>query len=168
METIRAARLRRTSTTFLQGVLVLFGVGVAAFLLCEPHFEGRNAHATFFEVYFKDPFLAYAYTASVPFFLALYHGFQVLGIAGRDEMVSPSAVHSLRIIRRCALAVIGFVVGGVVFLVVNSGDSDDGPPAVVMGAAVTFASIVVAAFVTTLERILQQALDLKAENDLTV
>lgn len=51
--------MKRGSTVFLQIVLVLIGIGALAFLLWEPHVEGRNKHATLFEVYFKDPFLAY-------------------------------------------------------------------------------------------------------------
>jgi hypothetical protein len=52
--------MKRSSTAFLQIVIVLIGMGALAFMLWEPHLEGRNAHATVFEVYFKDPFLAYA------------------------------------------------------------------------------------------------------------
>jgi hypothetical protein len=59
-------------TIFLQAVIVLIGIGALALMLWEPHIEGRNAHATLFEIYFNDPFLAYAYLASIPFFVALY------------------------------------------------------------------------------------------------
>ena len=45
------------------------GIGALAFLLWEPHLEGRNANATPYELYFNDPFLAYAYVASVSFFM---------------------------------------------------------------------------------------------------
>ena len=63
--------MKRSFTAFLQIVIVLIGIGVLALLLWEPHIEGRNAHATLFEIYFKDPFLAYAYIASITFFVAL-------------------------------------------------------------------------------------------------
>ena len=71
--------MKRSSTIFLQVVIVLIGIGALALLLWEPHIEGRNAHATLFEIYFKDPFLAYAYIASIPFFVALYQAFKLLG-----------------------------------------------------------------------------------------
>jgi hypothetical protein len=58
--------MKRVSTTFLQVVIVLLGAGVLALLLWEPHLEGRNVNATLFEIYFKDPFLAYIYLAFVP------------------------------------------------------------------------------------------------------
>jgi hypothetical protein len=37
---------------------VVVGGAVFVFLLWEPHIEGRNAHATLFQIYFNDPFLA--------------------------------------------------------------------------------------------------------------
>ena len=66
-------------TIFLQALIVLIGIGALALMLWEPHIEGRNAHATLLEIYFKDPLLAYAYLSSIPFFVALYQAFTVLG-----------------------------------------------------------------------------------------
>src|SRR5215813_5491420 len=88
-------------TIFLQAVVVLIAIGALALLLWEPHVEGRNAHATPFEVYFNDPFLAYAYIASIPFFVALYQAFKVLGYAGQNRIFSPAAVKALRTIKYC-------------------------------------------------------------------
>src|SRR5919205_4430778 len=96
-------------STFLQAVIVLIGIGALALMLWEPHLEGRNAHATLFEIYFKDPFLAYAYVASIPFFVALYQAFKVLGYAGQNKVFSQEAVKALQIIKYCALSMIGFV-----------------------------------------------------------
>lgn len=56
--------MKKISTIFLQVVIVLIGIGALALMLWEPHIEGGNVRATLFEIYFKDPFLAYAYTAS--------------------------------------------------------------------------------------------------------
>ena len=77
--------MKRSSAAFLQAVVVLIGVGVLALLLCEPHLEGRNAHATPFEIYFKDPFLAYVYVASIPFFVALIRRSKCWGTPGRTR-----------------------------------------------------------------------------------
>src|SRR5687767_2173926 len=103
MANVKTPPLRRGSTAFLQTVVVLIGVGALALLLWEPHLEGRNAHATPFEIYFKDPFLAYAYVGSIPFFVALYQAFKVLGYAGKDRVFSQAAVKALRIIKLCAI-----------------------------------------------------------------
>src|SRR3954468_6648567 len=100
--------MKKASTIFLQVVIALIGIGVLALLLWEPHIEGVNAHATFFAVY-RDPFLWLVYCGAIPFFIALYQAFKVLGYVGQEKTFSPEAVKSLRIIKYCALAILAFV-----------------------------------------------------------
>jgi len=158
--------MKRGSTIFLQALILLFGVGVFAFLLWEPHLEGRNVNATLFEIYFKDPFLAYAYIGSIPFFVALYQAFKLLGYIRRNEIFSQRSVRALRTIKYCALVIIGFVAVSVIFMI--GGDRDDRPAGVFMRILITFPSIVIGTAAAVFERILQNAVDIKSENDLTV
>ena len=158
--------MKRSSTIFLQIVVVLIGIGTLALMLWEPHIEGRNAHATPFEIYFKDPFLAYAYIASIPFFVALYQAFKVLLYVRKDKTFSQATVKALRTIKYCAIGIIGFVAVSVIFMVF--GDKDDRPAGVFMRILVSFAAMVIATAAAVFERILQSAVDLKSENDLTV
>jgi len=160
------AIMKSGATLFLRAVVLLIGIGAVALLLWEPHIEGRNAHATVFEIYFNDPFLAYAYVASIPFFVGLYHAFKVLGFAGRNNEFSLSTVKSVRTIKNCAIALFGFVVGAEIFIMSN--DSDDRAGGVFIGILIAFASIVVATATTILERALQRAVEMKSENDLTI
>ena len=159
--------MKRSSTIFLQVVIVLIGIGALALLLWEPHIEGRNAHATNFEIYFKDPFLTLVYIGSIPFFVALYQAFKVLGYAGQNKVISPEAVKALRTIKYCALAIIGFVVVEEIFIMLNHG-SDDPAGGVFMGILITFGSVVIATAAAIFQRTLQSAVDVKSENDLTV
>src|ERR1044072_2304553 len=122
-------------TIFLQAVIVLIGIGALALMLWEPHIEGRNVHATLFEIYFKDPFLAYAYIASTPFFVAVYQAFRALGYAGQDTASSPALMKALRTIKYCAAAIIGFVGLGEIFII--WGPSDDHAGGVFMGVLIT-------------------------------
>lgn len=158
--------MKRSSTVFLQIVIVLIGMAALAFMLWEPQVEGRNAHATQFEVYFKDPFLAYAYVASIPFFWGLYQAFKVLGYAGENKVFTQAAVNSLRTLKYCAFAMLAFVAGSVVFM--PFADGEDRPQGIVLRIFVAFPTIIVAAAAATFERLLQNAVDLKSENDLTV
>ncbi|MGE3312107.1 MAG: DUF2975 domain-containing protein [Limisphaerales bacterium] len=158
--------MKRGSTLFLQTVVVLIGVGALALMLWFPHIEGRNANATAFEVYFKDPFLAYAYVASIAFFTSLYQAFKVLGYAGRNKVFSQEAVKSLRTIKSCAISIIGFVAGALIWIMMT--ESDDRAGGVAMGIFITFGSVVIAAAAAMFERVLQKAVDLKSESDLTV
>lgn len=160
--------MKRGSTIFLQGVIVLVALGALAVLLYEPHVEGRNVNATLFQIYFRDPFLAYAYTASIAFFVGLYQAFKLLGLIRQERVFSPDSVQALRTIKRCAIALVGFVGGalGYVFLVVRG--TDDIAGGVAIGVVMVFSSTVVGTAAAVCERLLQSALDIKSENDLTV
>lgn len=147
--------MKKSSRILIQAVIVLIGAAALSFLLWEPHIEGRNAHATLFEIYFKDPFLAYAYIASTPFFAALYQAYRVFGYAGQNKVFPQEAVKALRTIKYCALAIIGFVAVGEVFIMSN--DSDDRAGGVFMGLLITLGSIFIAAAAAKFERILKNA-----------
>ena len=152
-------------TIFLQAVIVLIGIGALALMLWEPHIEGRNAHATLFEIYFNDPFLAYAYLASISFFVALYQAFKVLGYIRENKAFSQLTVKALRSIKFCALAIIGLVAVGELFIML--GDSDDRAGGVFIGILITFGSVVVATAATLFERIFQRAVDMTSGIDVT-
>src|SRR3954469_11226791 len=136
--------MKRASTIFLQVVIVLIGIGVLALLLREPQVEGRNVHATLFEIYFKDPFLAYIYLAFVPFFVGLTRAFKILGYARRNEIFSQRSVRALRIIKFCALTTAIFILGAEAYLFIFMRGKDDIAGGVAMGAFIIFASVIIA------------------------
>ncbi len=161
--------MKKGSTIFLQIVIVLLGFGALALLLWEPQLEGRNVNATNFEIYFKDPFLAYAYLASIPFFVALYQSFKLLVYIGRNEVFSQRSVNALRSIKYCAMVLASFIVGAEVWLfTVQRSKSDDIAGGVAVGLFMLFGSVVIATAAAVFERMLQNAVDIKSENDLTV
>ena len=160
--------MKRASTIFLQVVIALLGAGVFAFLLWEPHLEGRNVNATLFEIYFKDPFLAYIYLAFVPFFVGLYQAFKLLGYARRDEVFSERSVRALRIVKYCAITTALFIVGAEAYIFIFVRGTDDVAGGVAMGVFIIFVSAVIATAAAVFERVLQNAVDIKSENDLTV
>jgi DUF2975 family protein len=160
--------MKRASTIFLQVVIALIGVGVLAALLWEPQVEGRNMTATQFEIYFKDPFLAYIYLAFVPFFVGLYQAFRMLGYARRDEIFSQRCVRALQIIKYCAGLTALFIVGAEAYIFIFVRGTDDVAGGVMMGAFIILVSAIIATAAAVFERILQNAVDIKSENDLTV
>jgi hypothetical protein len=164
---MKYAPIKRTSTLFLKAVIILIGIGALALLLWEPQIEGVNAHATNVEIYFNDPFLALVYAGSIPFFIALYQAFTVLGYAGHHTIFPEAAVKALRTIKYCAIAIIGFVAAEEIFILLNHGD-DDAAGGVFMGILITFGSIVIATAAAMFERILRSAVEMKSENELTV
>src|SRR5687767_7028811 len=157
MANLKVPTMKRGSTAFLQAVIVLIGIGALALLLWEPHIEGRNKNATPFEIYFKDPFLAYAYVASIPFFVALYQAFTLLGYIGQNKVFSQAAVNALRTIKYCAISLVGFIVGAEAYFFIAVRGKDDIAGGVMMGLLMIFVSVVIATAAAVFERLLQSA-----------
>ncbi len=149
--------MSRSSAVFLQTVVVLFGLAALVFLLGEPHVEGRNAHATWFEIYFKDPFLAYVYVGSIPLFMALHRAFRLLGDVSRTGQFSSATVNALRTIKICALVVIGFIAGAAVIILLM-GDGEDRPAGIFMTVLAASGMGAVALAASFFGRTLQSAL----------
>ncbi|MBP9869416.1 DUF2975 domain-containing protein [Patescibacteria group bacterium] len=160
--------MKKGSTIFLQAVLVLIGIGTLALMLWEPHLEGRNVNATLFQIYFNDPFLAYAYIASISFFVALYQAFILLRYIGENKVFSLDAVKALRMIKYCALTLIGFIIGAEAYFFIAMRGKDDIAGGVAMGLLMIFASAIIATAAAVFENLLQSAVEMKSENDLTV
>lgn len=131
--------MKRSVALLYQCAIGLFGLSVLVFLLWEPHVEGRNAHATVFEVYFKDPFLAYVYLGSVPFFMALFGLIRLFGNFRKNNGFSGESLDSLRDIKRRGVFFLFFVVGGAAFIILF-GDKEDRPPGLFLSFLVVFFS----------------------------
>lgn len=136
-------------------------------MLLQPQLEGRNVGQDLVTIYFKDPFLAFVYVGSIPFFIALYQGINLLGYVEKNKAFSLESVRALRNIKYCAIALIAFILSALAIIVfVVKGDDYAGP--VALGLYASFATTVVATAAAVFEKLLQNAVDLKSENDLTV
>lgn len=161
--------MKRSAVVFLQIVVVLIGVAAFALLLWQPQVEGVNKNKSNFEIYFQDPFLALVYTGSIPFFVALYQAIHALGHVGKNQAFSSEVVKALRIIKYCALAIIGFVVIEELYILLSSNRDEENPGApLFLGILIVFPSIVIATLAAMFARVLQNAVDMKSENELTV
>jgi hypothetical protein len=149
--------MKSSSALFLQVVIVLVGIGILGLMLWEPHLEGRNAHASTFEIYFKDPFLAYVYVGSIPFFVALHRAFGLFGQVRRKGTFSLETLDALRVIKHCAMALIGFVAGAVIFIIML-GDGEDRAGGIFMCVLAALAASVIAIASAMFARHLQTAL----------
>jgi hypothetical protein len=52
--------------------------------------------------------------------------------------------------------------------IINAADTDDAPGVVAIGLVIIFASAIVAVFAAVLQKLVQNAVNIKSENDLTV
>lgn len=158
--------MKKGSTLFLKVVLVLMALGLLAGLVFLPQTEGRAQGLDLLSIY-ADPFIIYVYIASIPFFVGLYQAFKLLGFIEQDNVFSPISVKALRTIKYCALACLAFMIGAMVFIRLNAGN-DDPAGFLALGAVVVFASAVIATAAGVFQNLLQKAVELKSENDLTV
>lgn len=158
--------MKKGSTLFLKTSIVLIAVVVATGLFWFPQTEGRAANLDLISIY-ADPFIIYGYIAALPFFVALYQAFKLLGYIEQNKNFSDMAVKTVRTIKYCAMALPVFIVGGMVFIMLH-GDGDDMAGPLALGTYTTFASLVIATALAIFEKLLQNAVTLKSENDLTV
>ena len=158
--------MKKGSTLFLKFVLCLIGIGVLAAILWFPQTEGRAASLDFISIY-TDPFIIYLYIASIPFFVWLYQAFTLLNYIDRNKAFSQSAVNTLKNIKFATLSLIGFIVVAVFYIrFAAQGDDPAGPT--MLGFLASFAATVIATAAAIFQKLLQNAVDLKSENDLTV
>jgi hypothetical protein len=159
-------RLKQGSTLFLKIVISLIGIGALAGLIWFPQIEGRAANLDLFSIY-TDPLIIYGFFASIPFFVALYHGIKLLGYVDQNQVFSQAAVKAVRTIKYCAITLSGLIVAGILYIrLFANGEDSAGVTAV--SIFTTFACIVIATAAAVFERLLQNAVDIKSENDLMI
>jgi len=159
--------MKRISIVFLQAVIVLIGI-IALFILIRfPQTEGRAKDLDLLSIY-ADPFIMYGYTISIAFFIALYKAFRLIGYIGQNKIFTPDAVNTLKSIKYCAIAISVFIVIAGIYINITHHKDDDPAGFLAMCMVTTFASIVVATTAAIFEKLLQNAVDLKSENELTI
>ncbi len=158
--------MKKGSTLFLKFVLLLIALVTLAGLIWFPQTEGRAAHLDLFSIY-ADPFIIYIYTGSIPFFAGVYQAFKLLKLIDANKAFSQAAVNTLRNMKIASIILICFIsvaVGYIHFFA--HGDDPAGPT--MLGILVIFADSVIATAAALFQKLLQNAVDIKAENDLTV
>jgi hypothetical protein len=158
--------MKRGSTLFLRGILCLIGIGVLAGMLWFPHTEGRAAHLDFISIY-TDPLIIYGYIASIPFFIGLYQAYKLLNLIDANKAFSKGAVHTLKAMKLASLSLIVFIALAVFYIrFFAHGDDPAGPT--MLGICLTVAFGVIATAAGVFQKLFQNAVDIKSENDLTV
>jgi len=151
--------VKKLPTVFLQAIVVLIGIGALVFMLWEPHLEGVNANATTLrEIYFDDPFLAYAYLSSIAFFTVLYQAFKVLGLVRNNMTFSTATLKAVSTIKFCAAALIVLILAPLAYLLIARPE-DDIAGGVVMGLGILLISTITAAAAAMFERVLRNTIE---------
>lgn len=158
--------MKKGSTLFLKFVICLIAIAALIWLIWFPQLEGRATNLDLISIY-TDPLIIYTYIGSIPFFVALYQAFKLLGYVDGNRVFSQLSVNAVRNIKYCAIIFSGFIMLGILYLrFYVRGDDSAGVTA--LGIFTIFASVVLATAAAVFQRLLQNAVDIKSENDLTV
>ena len=159
--------MKRISIVFLQAVILLIGIVALTILIRVPLTEGRATNLDLFSIY-SDPFILYGYAASIAFFVALYKAFKLLGYIRQNKVFSSNSVNALKSIKYCAIVLSILIVVAGLYIMIFHSKEDDPAGFLAICIVTTFASVVVATAAAIFEKLLQNAVDMKSENDLTV
>lgn len=154
------------STLFLKFVLILIAVIALFILLWSPQTEGRAANLDLISIY-ADPVILYLYLVATPFFIALHQAYKILSLIEQNNVFSQLSINALKKIKYCAIT-FSLMLAAMLPLILQFGEYDDSPGFVMLGIVTIFAASVIATGVAVAQKLLQNAVDLKSENDLTV
>ena len=158
--------MKRSSTLFLRVVILLIGVGALIGMIRFPQTEGRAANLDLISIY-KDPFIIYIYIGSTPFFIGLYQAFELLSLIDSGKAFSQGAVNTLKNMKYASLSFIGFIALALLYIRFAA-HGDDPAGSTMLGILVSFAVAVIATATAVFQKLLQNGVDMKSENDLTV
>ncbi len=158
--------MKRGIVTFLKLAVSVIGIAVLALcILWVPTLADRavNMYPEF--AFLKYPVLIFIFITAIPFYIALYYTLRLLNYIENKYAFSDMAVASLKHIKHYAMTeVILYILG----LAALSCMKALHPGIVIMGGVIAFAALTVSLFAALLQELLRNALEIKAENDLTV
>ncbi|MBD8841954.1 DUF2975 domain-containing protein [Paenibacillus sp. FSL R7-0198] len=158
--------MKRGTTIFLKLAVLLIGVPILALCIFGiPWLANNPVNPNYAGALY--PIVIIMYVSVIPFIVALYQAFRLLSYIDKNEAFSLISVKSLKTIKYCAIVIssLYFVMLPFVYVVA---EKDDAPGLILMGMVPVFASLVIAVFSAVLQRLLQEAIDIKSENDLVV
>jgi hypothetical protein len=160
--------MKRGSTWFLRGTIVFMGlVALAVCIFALPSIDKGAALEYPGADSLLRIFIGGLYLSVIPFFIALYQGWKLLNLIDKNQAFSPVSVKVLSVIKYCGIAISICYVVGIPYLY-HVADLDDAPGLILMSVAFACVPLVVATFAVVLQKLFQNALEIKSENDLTV
>lgn len=158
--------MKRGSTIFLKIAVFLMGIPVLALCIFGVTWLTKNP-VNIDYAYILYPIIIGMYVSVIPFIIALYQAFKLLSYIDKSKAFSELSVKSLKNIKLSALIISGLYVVIIPFVYIVA-ELDDAPGLIIVGMVPIFASMVIAVFAAVLQRLLQEAIDIKSENDLIV
>ncbi len=153
--------MKKGSTLFLKSVIVLLGlVAIGVCIIIVGVTVSGNAGIGL-------PIMIGVFLTAIPFLYALYQGMELLRSIERNTAFSQASVRAITRIEYCAF-IISSLYAAMMPFIIHIAEVDDAPGVVLVGLVCIFAPLVVGVFAAVLQRLLQNAVDLQSESDLTV
>lgn len=153
--------MKQGSTLFLKVVIYLIGLAVLALCVIIGGVTVSGNAGMYL------PILVGIFFTALPFFFALYQGLLLLRYIENGTAFSEISVKTIQKIKYCAFTISVLYAAGMP-IIMYVADKDDAPGAVLIGLILIFAPLVTGVFAAVLEKLLQNAIEIKSENDLTV
>lgn len=159
---------KQVSTLFLKAVLVVMAIAVLAFCVFSfmPMLSAALKELPEMTGVIYVAFIG-VYATALPFFFGLYQAFILLQNIDVNNAFSHASANALWRIKYCAIAMSILYATGMPLAFVIA-ELDDAPGLILMYAAVVGAPLVVAVFAAVLQKLIESAVAIKTENDLTV
>ena len=154
--------MNQGSTLFLKSVIVLIGMVVLAICIFILPTGIRTDQTGYY-----SPILYGLYVTAVPFFIALYQALKLLSYIDKNKAFTELSVKALKNIKHCAMAISILFASGMPYIY-YAADLDDAPGVVAIAFIIIFSSFVIATAAALFQRLFQNAVDIKSENDLTI
>jgi hypothetical protein len=154
--------MKKGSTLFLKGVIILLALAVLAACIFVLPKGIMSDHVGYYR-----PILIGMYIPAIPFFVAVFESLTLLNLIDHNATFSTAAVASLKTIKYCAGIIAGLYLIGLPYIY-YAATRDDAPGVMLIGLVFTCAPALIAVAAAILQRLLQNAITLKSENDLTV
>lgn len=156
------------STWFLRAVVAVLAAIVAVicyFVL--PGIAGGWADEYPSIGYLAWPVVLGLSATAVAFYAALFQTLKLLTYIDRKQVFSAQAVKALQNIKRCALIISGLYAGSLL-IVYQVAQIEDAPGLILFTSVIVVIAAGVGVFAGVLQNLLQSAIKIKSENDLTV
>jgi hypothetical protein len=160
--------MKRGSTWFLRAVLGL--MGLIALAICIFALPSIKEGAT--QEYPGAENLLYVligglYLSAIPFFISLYQSIKLLNYIDKNQAFSQLSVNALKTIKYCGIAISICYVAAIPYLF-HVAELDDAPGLGLIALVFACGPLVISTFAAVLQKLMQNAIDIKSENDLTV
>jgi len=156
--------MRNIIILLLRGFILITCIFLLYLLIRFPQTEGRAKDLSMFEIY-TDPFILYIYASTLPFFIALYWVFRLLGLISRNKLYTTGAKAAIKSIKFCAVILSVLIAGAGLFIVISHPEEDDPAGFLVLCMAATIVAVIVAITAAHYEKKIKLRTGIKTGSD---